>query len=75
MLGPNYARRLKEFYVGVIAWAFIAFTLASAYFLLKAAFFQGSWSTFIGTSVAASLLFWVSLHYARENERGVWPPP
>jgi hypothetical protein len=70
MLGPKYVRLIKEFYVGVIAWAFIAVSLASAYFLLKAIFFHGSWWTFIRTSVAASLLYWVSLHYALENERG-----
>ena len=42
MLGLKYARLITEFYVGVIAWAFIAVSLASAYFLLKAVFFHGS---------------------------------
>jgi hypothetical protein len=72
MLDPKYARRqaiIKEVYVGVIAWAFIAVSLA-AYFLLKALFFHGSWRTFIGTSVGAWLLYRVSLHYASEKERG-----
>ena len=38
MLDPKYARRraiIKEFYVGVIAWAFIAVSLAAAYFLRR----------------------------------------
>ena len=70
MLGPKYARLIKEFYVGVIAWAFIAVSLASAYFLLKAVFFHGSWWTFIGTSGAAGLLYLVSFYHALERERG-----
>jgi hypothetical protein len=73
MLGAKYARRqaiIKEVYVGVIAWAFIAVSLAAAYFLLKALFFHGSWRTFIETLVGAWLLYRVSLHYASEKERG-----
>jgi hypothetical protein len=73
MLAPKHARRqaiIKEVYVSLIGWAWIAFCLAAAYFLLKAVFFHGSWWTFFWTSVAAWLLYQVGLYYQLEKERG-----
>jgi ABC-type Co2+ transport system permease subunit len=72
MLEPKYERRqaaVKEAYVGLVGWAWIAASIAAVYYLFRAIFFGGSWWTFVGTSVVAWVLYRVALYYQLENER------
>jgi hypothetical protein len=73
MLDTKYEPRLgiiNGLCVGLINWAWIAACLAAAYFLLKAAFFRGSWRSFILLSVGAWLLYRAGLYYQLEEDRG-----
>ena len=73
MLDDKYARRramIKEIYVGLVGWAWIAMAIATVYYLAKAIFLGGSWWTVIGAAVGAWVLYRVALYYQLENERG-----
>jgi hypothetical protein len=74
MLTKEQARRqaiIKEAYVGIIGWAWIATSLASLYFLAAALFFGNSWWRFIVCAAGTWLLYKVSLYYQLEPERNV----
>jgi hypothetical protein len=73
MLEPKYERRqaaVKEAYVGLVGWAWIAASIAAVYYLFRAIFFGGSWWTFVGTSVVAWVL---SSKTSAESENRVAP--
>jgi hypothetical protein len=64
MLTEERARRhaiIKEIYVGVIGWAWIATSLASVYFFAAALFFGSSWWRFLVCAAGTWLLYQVSL--------------
>ncbi len=73
MLGDKYAPRramIKEAYVGLIGWIWIAMSIAAVYYFVKAIFFGGSWWTVIGVAVGTWVLYEVALYYQLEKERG-----
>ena len=60
---------IKELYVGLIGWAWIAACVAAAYFLVGAVFYHSSWWHVFGSIAVAWLLYRVSLYYVLEKER------
>jgi hypothetical protein len=60
---------IKELYVGVIGWAWIAACVAAVYFLVRAVFYGGSWWEVLGSVAITWLLYRVSLYYVLEKER------
>lgn len=72
----DQARRqaiIKEAYIGVIGWAWMAAAIASVYFLIVAIFYGASWWRFFGCAVAAWVLYRVALYYQPEKERSRRP--
>ena len=71
MLTTEQARRqaiIKEAYVGIIGWGWIAASLACMYFLAAAIFFGRSWWQFFASAAGSWLLFKISLYYRLESE-------
>ena len=66
---------IKELYVNVVGWAWIAACIAMLYFLAMAIFDSGSWWYFLGSAVLVWLLYKVSLYYQLEKERALREPP
>jgi len=65
------AAQIKELYVGIIGWAWIAAVLAALYLLVTALFFGRSWWMFFASVCVAVVLYRVSLYYFLENERAM----
>ena len=59
---------IKEVYVGLVGWAWIATCLAAVYFLVAALFFKSSWWHFVLCVVGAWMLYRVALYYRLERE-------
>lgn len=71
MQTPEQAKRvaiIKEAYVGIIGWAWIAACVATLYFLAQAIFYDGSWRSLLGSVALTWLLYHVSLFYHLEKE-------
>eukprot|EP01037_Dinobryon_pediforme_P017867 gene17867-18096_t len=60
---------IKELYVSLIGWSWVAAIIAALYFLIKAIFYAGSWWSFFGSVFVVWLLYKVSLYYQLEKER------
>jgi len=63
------AAQLKELYVGLIGWVWVAAVLAAIYFVVKASFFGGSWWSFFGCVAAAWLFYRISVYYMLETQK------
>jgi len=59
---------IKDVYVGIVGWAWIAMCLASVYFLVAALFFKNRWWHFFLCAAGAWLLYRIALYYRLENE-------
>jgi hypothetical protein len=64
---------IKELYVGVIGWTWIAALVASVYSAVTAAAFAGSWWRFFACAVTTWVLYQVSLYYVLETEHKQQP--
>ena len=60
---------IKEIYVGIIGWVWIALAIATVYFLVRAIFYGGTWWYFLGCAVLCRLFYGVALYYQLEKER------
>jgi hypothetical protein len=65
------AAQIKELYVGIIGWAWMAAVVAALYLLVTALFFGSSWWMFFASVAVARVLYRVSLYYVLENERAM----
>ena len=70
MSPPPRSAMIKEAYVGLVGWAWIAALIAVVYCLVKAIFFGGSWWAFIVAVVVTWVLYRIALYYQLEKERG-----
>ena len=61
------AAQIKELYVGIIGWAWIAAVLAALYLLVTALFFGRSWWMFFASVCVAVVLYRVSLFLETER--------
>jgi hypothetical protein len=71
MLTTKQARRqaiIKEAYVGIIGWGWIAASLACVYFLAAAILVGSSWWKFFACGAGAWLLYKIALYYQLERE-------
>jgi hypothetical protein len=62
---------LKELFVGLVGWLWVAVAIWSLYYLTRVLFFDGSWLIFFGMIFAVWCLDHVTLYYQLEKERRI----
>jgi ABC-type Co2+ transport system permease subunit len=58
---------IEELYVGVIGWIWIAASLVTVYFLVRAVFFGDGWWRVVASVAVAWFLYKVTLYYQLEK--------
>ena len=74
MVTDLHARRqaiIKELYVSLFGWLWMAGCAAVIYYLFGAVFFDKSWWNFFGAVAVTWVLYRVSLYYLLEKEKGL----